>query len=447
MPPRHGKSLLISVVWPVWEWVSKPEEQFLCVSYDDGLALDLARKARALLNSDWFLDNWGERFQLSHDQDAVGNFANNKMGHRISATVRGGVTGKGGSRIIIDDPHSTQRVESEAERATVAHWWGNTIKSRKNTPFAAMIVVMQRCHELDLTGIILAEEKDLWEIIDFQAITDLADRIPGVNYWFDSRQNSGLALWPAMYPLDVLLQYEKSMDSYAWAGQYMQRPVGRKGGMFDITEITTIEALPRGLSFVRAWDFAATEGGGDWSVGLLLGEDKEENLYIADVVRGQWADVYPHLKSTAKADGKGVPVVIPQDPAQAGKNQVNYIITKVLRGFDVRIQRPTGDKETRAGPIAAQVKARKVFILRAVWNAPFLAEVKMFPRSKKKDQVDAFADAFNELVENGGGVGAGGLTAADYQRIGVQIKSTTTPNAHDIGKRKAARCRGLKKVM
>lgn len=416
LPPRHGKSLTVSVFWPVWEWITRPQEQYLCVSYDISLTQDLARKARDLINSEWFQSRWGKRFALTDDQDAKGHYTNDKQGSRISITVRGGATGKGGSRIIIDDPHSVRTVETDAERETVIYWWGNVIKSRKNNPEAAFVVVMQRCHEMDLTGHILNTEKTEWKHVCLPARFETKSEYATIG---DHRGEEGEALWPEMYPVAALDALQKTMDPYAVAGQYQQRPTGRRGGLFDIANLSIVEARPAGAITIRAWDFAGTDKStADFTVGARVSETEDGKIYIEHIERGQWepGQVEQIVKLTAQADGQEIPLCIPKDPAQAGKSQALNYVTRVLKGFSVYSRAPTKDKITRAMALASQVRVGNVYLVRGEWNQDLLNEFKIFPRGRNDDIVDACADAYNELIDGHGGAGSG-INEADFARM------------------------------
>lgn len=414
LPPRHGKSLIASVFWPVWEWISRPQEQYLCVSYDLALTQDLARRARDLIKSDWFQSRWGSRFALSDDQDAKGHYTNDRLGARISITVRGGATGKGGSRVLIDDAHNVKSVESDAEREGVLQWWGNVIKSRRNNPDAAFVVVMQRCHEQDLTGHILETEAGEWRHVCLPARAEL----PSAAY--DPRTIEGEALWEEMYPIRALDELQRTMDPYAVSGQYQQRPVSRKGGLFDASRIEFVDRLPAGVSSIRAWDLGATSGGGDETAGILCSETEQGALYLSSFVVGQWgpAEVEQIIVQTAAIDGPSIPICLPQDPGQAGKSQGFVYVTRTLRGYDVRLRRPTGPKTTRAAPWASLVRLGQVFVVRGPGAKEFIAQVAVFPRGKRDDMIDAVSDGFAELCERGGG-GGSLLSRDDLKRAGI----------------------------
>lgn len=422
LPPRHMKSRIFSILWQAWEWAAiDPGLQYLCVTYDSDLSNDLATKTRDLIRSEWYQRRWGHKFALKEDQDAKSHYANDKMGARVSTTVRGGATGKGGSRVLVDDPHNTKKVESEVERDEVIHWWGNVLKTRRNNPDAPIVVIMQRCHEEDLTGYILETEGDQWDWLCLPARYEPGFQLHGrTPIPVDARTLADTPLWPEMYPTRVLDDLTKGLDPYAVAGQYQQRPVSRKGGMIDASWFKTVDFLPKGVCSVRAWDLAATAGGGDETAGIIVAEDEHGRIYFAHGVTGQWGptDVETVIVQTAINDGMSMPVVLPEDPGQAGKAQSLNFATRVLRGFVVRFRRPTGAKATRAAPWISQARMGNVYLVKGEWVHRFLEQARMFPRGKRDDLIDAASDGFAELVENGGGGEGAGMTEADYRRFG-----------------------------
>jgi predicted phage terminase large subunit-like protein len=155
---------------------------------------------------------------------------------------------------------------------------------------------------------------------------------------------------------------------------------------------------------VRGWDLAATsEVGGhdpDWTVGVKLGRDDRGRFIVLDVVRirGTPHQVEEAVGEAARVDGRAVTIGLPEDPGQAGKHQANYFIRQ-LAGYRIDTSRETGSKLTRAAPVASQVEAGNVVIVRATWNHAFLEELRDFPFGHKDDQVDALSRAFTVLTE------------------------------------------------
>jgi hypothetical protein len=156
VPPRHMKSLLVSVFWPAWEWIRWPQRRWLYSSYGAQLSIRDSVKCRRLIESPWYQARWADRFALTSDQNTKGRFDNNRSGYRLSTSVGGSATGEGGDRIVCDDPNNVKEVESDSVRKTTNDWFDVVMSTRVNDPkTAAKVVVMQRCHQQDLSGHLL----------------------------------------------------------------------------------------------------------------------------------------------------------------------------------------------------------------------------------------------------------------------------------------------------
>ncbi len=188
------------------------------------------------------------------------------------------------------------------------------------------------------------------------------------------------------------------------------------GMFFKVGKIQIVDELPAGLRFCRGWDLAATDGGGDWTVGGKIGKSAEGRFYIADIQRGQWESDYRDklIKQTADLDGRCMQR-LPQDPGAAGKSESQRMV-RMLAGHAVKALPVSGDKETRATGLASQTNAGNVFMLRAPWNHGLLSRLDSFPtKGVPDDEIDALADAFNELHSktNKIVIGIGGKSDAD----------------------------------
>jgi predicted phage terminase large subunit-like protein len=224
----------------------------------------------------------------------------------------------------------------------------------------------------------------------------------------DPRTKECELLDPVRFPLEVVDDLRVGMGSHAFAGQYQQRPSAREGGMFKRHWFQIVDAIPADArNKVRRWDLAASlaESGTDpdWTVGVkmstgALGSDAAGKFYIENVVRFRetGATVRRTIKTMAACDGRSCRIVIPQDPGQAGKDQAASIIGENA-GFRIEAERETGDKGTRAEPLAAQCEAGNVYLVRADWNEAFIDELCGFPKGHD-DMVDAASGAFTKLA-------------------------------------------------
>jgi predicted phage terminase large subunit-like protein len=400
VPPGTMKSLLTSVLWPAWEWGPKgrPSLRYLTSSYTEKYVKRDSRRMRDLVQSDWYRSLWPE-VELVRAGEA--SFSNTKTGFREGVPFAS-LTGGRGDRVIIDDPHSTETAESEAERLNTTRIFRESVPTRLNDPkTSAIIVIMQRLHEDDVSGQIMKlglGYEHLMLPMEFEP-----DRACATSIGFrDPRTEEGELLFPERFPREVVERDKVPMGSYAVAGQFQQRPAPRSGGMFQRGDFEIVDAVPAGAVRCRAWDFAATQPKHgkqpDWTVGLRMAK-VGDTFYIEDVRRDRWSpgDVEKNLKNTASQDGLSVRVRMPQDPGAAGKSDAATKI-KLLAGYDVKALPVTGEKAVRAKPASAQAEAGNVKLLRAPWNEAFLDEVCSFPNAQFDDQVDAFADALNELA-------------------------------------------------
>lgn len=159
MPPRMTKSLTCSVAWPVWEWIDRPETQFLTSSYDVGLSTRDALKSRRLIESNWFQDRWGGAFKIRADENQKSRYSNTTGGHRIAISSGGRTTGEGGDIILLDDSHNAREAYSDVKRESIIEWYDNAMRSRLNNQNTGRIVhVGQRVHEADVIGHVIRKE-------------------------------------------------------------------------------------------------------------------------------------------------------------------------------------------------------------------------------------------------------------------------------------------------
>lgn len=399
IPPRYSKTELVNnfVAWSIGQ---VPDSEFILTSYSSQLASNNSWQIREAVQHTECRELFPD-LGLRTDSAAKHEWRTSQGGIVYAAGAGGTITGYGagkhrsgfGGAIIIDDPHKADEARSDVIRQGVIEWFQNTLESRKNSPEdTPIILIMQRLHEKDLAGwLIDGGNGEEWEVVSLPALRE-----------------DGTALWPEKHTVDRLRMMQQAAP-YTFAGQYQQRPSPPEGNIFKPDRIEVVDAIPEGTRFVRGWDFAASieEIGKDpdYTVGGKLGVTPSGRWIIADVarLRGGPETVEAALVNTAKRDGSGVRVRIPQDPGQAGKAQAANF-TKLLAGFGVTAKPVSGDKVTRAEPLAAQVNVGNVMMLRAEWNDPLIAEMRVFPNGAHDDQVDALSDAFDELNINNFGM-------------------------------------------
>ena len=448
VPPGFSKSLLLNVFLPSWEWGPKnrPDLRHLSFSYSANLTIRDNRKCRSIIQSDLYQHLWGDRFFLVSDQNAKTRFDTNRAGWKYASSVGGVGMGERGDRLGIDDPNNVKTVESEAIRNEALYWFGEVIPTRINDPDkSAIIVIQQRTHQSDVTGLILREELNYeWVCLPmeyeegrrcFTAVPregfepervrrvkleedaiptwlDADEEIPSgaekvgpvrMLWNWEWRTEEGELLAPERYSrefieADLKPPLRAMGGTYAEAGQLQQRPAPRGGGMFQRGDFTIIEPgdLPDGLMPARGYDLAGTEDNtSPWSAGVKIAVAADGRIFIlhVDRVRKKPGGVLEWMKQLAEQDGYGVEIDFPQDPGQAGKWQKGWMGGQ-LADYVVRSSPETGSKEDRARGLAAQSELGNVYLLRGSWNDTFIAEACLFPRGDFKDQIDAASRAY-----------------------------------------------------
>ena len=403
MPPGSGKSTYGSVLFPAWFLAVHPKADLIAASHTDALATHFGRQVRNCVIEHGETLGYG----LARDERAAGRFRTDRGGRYFSAGVRGPITGRRADLVLIDDPvKSHAEADSALARESLWEWYRSELTTRLK-PGGRIVLIMTRWHQDDLGGRLLRED-DGWVLLRLPALAEPGDPLA---------RSIGSPLWPEIADADSLRRTRTAVGTRNWHAMYQQAPRASEGALFVVDRIATVDAVPAGVS-VRAWDLAATAAGDgrdpDWTVGLKLCRDAEGALCVTDVVRlrGGPAEVEAKILATANADGANVTIGLPQDPGQAGKQQVAWL-TRRLSGFRVRASPETGSKITRAGPLAGQVEAGRVSMLRAEWNSVLAEELREFPTGRKDDQVDALSRAFSLLAMSAPAVvGRSGLQLA-----------------------------------
>jgi predicted phage terminase large subunit-like protein len=400
VPPGSMKSLLVSVLWQAWEWgpMGMRSLRYLTTAYNDTPVKRDTRKTRDLILSEWYQSLWPE---VELTRTAEMSFANRGTGTREGVAF-GSLTSQRGDRLILDDPHSSEKAESAVERANTTRKFREGAQDRINDlEKSAIVVIMQRLHEDDVSGTILKLGMDYTHLMlpmEFEI-----DRASATSIGFsDPRSSDGDLLDPHRFPREAIESLKIGMTSYAYAGQYQQRPAPREGGMFKRHWFADkiIGAAPAGTKWVRHWDLAATaKKTAARTAGVKLGKTPDGRYVVGHVVKIQQEGnaVRSIIKATAQTDGKDCMISLPQDPGQAGKVQAADMIA-MLAGYVARAEPESGDKVTRAEPFACQCEAENVYLVKGEWNESYLDELCLFPGATFKDQVDASSGAFGRLV-------------------------------------------------
>lgn len=283
VPPGTMKSLLVSVLLQAWEWgpCGLASLRYLATSFAEENVKRDTRKARDLIMSDWYRTLW-PHVRLVRTGEL--SFANSVTGTRESSAF-GSLTSKRGDRLIIDDPHSTLTAESDQERATTTRQFREGATNRLNDmKRSAIIVVMQRLHEEDVSGVIRKlgmEYVHLRLPMEFEASEACSTPIG----FRDPRSFEGDLLDPVRFPRDVVVGLQRDMGPYAFAGQYQQRPGPRDGAFFHKAWFKRYVTAPSRhlLRVYMSSDHAPTAGKhSDYSCIRVWGMDPNRDVYMLD---------------------------------------------------------------------------------------------------------------------------------------------------------------------
>jgi predicted phage terminase large subunit-like protein len=414
IPPGTTKTMICSIMFPVWCWTKWPWMRFITGSYSDTLALESAEKSRDIIRSDKFKLLY-PTVAIKEDKDTKSNYRivkkkydrNGKYlgqelgGGRYSTSVGGTITGFHGHINIWDDPINPKQAVSEALLLIANNWVDQSASTRKaDKDVTVTVMVMQRLHQDDPSGHTLAKDgKNIKHICLPGEIKNYRDKVSPpelIEFYKEDLLDPVRLSWAALKEL------EADLGQYGYAGQVGQYPTPPGGGMFKVDNFQIIDHLPSEIHFMqmmRYWDKAGTDGAGKRTAGVKIVRLTNGRYIVMDVRKGQWAYEKRELimKQTAQADERNCEIGIEQEPGSGGKESAEATIRN-LSGFVVHKDLPKGDKIYRADPYSVQVNNGNVMLLRGDWNHDFIEEHRFFPFGNFKDQVDAASAGFNLLA-------------------------------------------------
>jgi predicted phage terminase large subunit-like protein len=405
VPPGTTKSTIFSIMGPAWIWTRMPTARVMCASHTYDLGRDLQVKCRDVIRSEKYRTLF-PYVQVSEDQDTKGYFKLKTGGMRFVATVSGvSPMGFHGHFLIVDDPIDPRSAMSIADVKAANEWMTNTLRSRKVDKVVSVImIIMQRLAQDDPTGERLRDKKSK-PVRHICLPAEVTDKVCPPE--LAKKYVHGL-LDPVRLPRHVLKEAQGG-GQYYYAGQFLQDPVPPGGGMFKVKRLRRGVRQPTQFQkMVRHWDKAGTIADGAYTVGLLMAVDYHDRIWVLDVIRERLDshDREELIRTTARVDGLDVTVGLEQEGGSGGKESTEGTIRHRLQGYTVQVILPRGKKEVRADPFSVQVNAGNVFLAEGDWNEAYIEELRFFPFSKYKDQVDASAGAYTILSDMEYSVGA-----------------------------------------
>lgn len=416
MPPRHMKSLLVAVMFPMWVWTFRPEYRWLFSSYSGNLSMRDSLKCRRLVQSAWYQNNWGHRVKLISDQNVKQFFETDRYGYRFATSVGGTTTGMGGNAIVTDDPHSAIEAQSDVIRKGVIEWYDQAMSTRLNDPKTGIkILVMQRLHERDLTGHLLKQGG--YELLCLPAEYDGIRRKTSLGE-YDPRTKMGELLWPAQYGKEELDKLKLALGKYGAAGQLQQRPSPAGGGIIKTKEIKLFpadEQIPQLIYVLQSYDTAFSEKTqNDPSACTVYGICNYKGKIIV-LMLDAWDDHlgYPELRARMLDEWKDSYAGTQNDPSNVPKRPDLILIEEKasgqsliqdLRGGNLPVHGYNpgkADKIMRAHIIMPLLETGCVYVPESrknpgkpvPWAAKVLSQLEKFPADEHDDYVDTFTQA------------------------------------------------------
>ncbi len=425
IPPGHAKSLLVSVIWPAWIWATNPAWRGLFSAYAGDLATRDSIKCRTLIESEWYQQHyaipggWG----LTHDSNRKDEFTNSKSGFRKSLSVGGKATGFRGNAVVVDDPLNAKEAPSKTARDEAIYWWDRVMSSRLNDlRRGAKVIIMQRLHEEDLSGHVLAQTgyEHLCLPSEFDparrsktfyvrhpvALSHEGPESEPVKFWEDPRTEKDELLFPTLFPDSVLTQAKVDLTPDGYAGQHGQVPVTDGGSMFQAQWWQRWKGDNRKGPHPGAYETWAG------SMDCAFKDKSTSDFVVLQVWARARANRYLIWQFRGRLDFVGtcamlkrVKAMFPQLGAIYVEDAANgtAVLNSLRDAIEGLIPVATGprSKEARAHAVLPFVCAGNVWIPEdgaGGWEGPerdgdpvkfFIHEHTVFPKGKNDDQVDA----------------------------------------------------------
>jgi len=395
LPPRHLKSIVVSVAYPAWVLAQEPSCRIMVVSHSLDLAVTLQRQFRQVVESDWYLRLFPHMSRQAR-KDTETELVTYAGGGRLAVSVGGSITGRGAEIIIVDDPMKAEMANSAAEESKVRTWFDQTLSTRlNNKKSGAMILVMQRLSVGDLAAHAV---NDSWVTLQLPAIAQKIEAIPLYGGGM-ARRRPGELLHPERESEAEYDQLRAQLGTAGFNAQYLQAPIPAGGGMLRLEWFRRYRALPDRRTWTRilhSWDTAVEDNdSADYSVWQKW-VVAPGGIYLVDQLRHRM--LFPELRQTAlELIAEDQPDHILIERAASGRFLAQEVwVTLPLRERPKRVPRivPVRDKISRAAQVSALIERGEVFLPEQGDFLPELeAEIQAFPKARHDDQIDAMTQA------------------------------------------------------
>ncbi len=404
MPPRHGKSELVSRRFPAWCLGLDPDLSFISVSYSDSFAKRLNKDVQRIMDSDAYAEIFpGTRLRDAKRESAVrtsGLFeVPGHSGSYRSAGVGGGITGMGADILSIDDPFKDRAsADSPTIRERVWDWYASTAYTRL-APGGGVLVTVTRWHEDDLVGRLLSaqgqEDADRWTVVDYPAIAERDE----------PHRKKGEALHPDRFGLQALRRIRANIGEYEWSALYQQHPTPRGGGVFKAKWIRHWGVLPKVFDrMIQSWDFTFKDAAKSDNVSGQVWMKAGGNFYLLDCDTAKM-DFVSQIRAMRRMSSKWPEAVGKVVEDKANGPAVISALGSEISG--IVPYTPRGSKTARAYAVSPLFEAGNVYLppmdAEHPWVREYIDELLSFPNGEHDDRVDATTQALDTLATAGGG--------------------------------------------
>ena len=396
MPPRFMKSICVTIAFPAWALGHNPSEQILAGSFSAQLSTKHSADCRLVMQSPWYRMMFPDTV-IKPDQNEKTNYETTMQGHRVSTSVGGTATGRGGNILILDDPINPKKAESEIERKASNEWVDQTWSSRANDPKTAVnIIVMQRLHQDDTTGHVI-EQGGHWEHL---TLDNEAEERKTITYGnFHITREVGDLLHEERFDKDATALAKTRLGSYGYAGQYQQRPSPKGGGMIKLGWFYSFrEPMVSANRIIHSWDTAQKVGElNDYTVGGCF-HDTPRGHDLVDVVRKKvdQPDLVKLIKEFAARDKPDAILIEDKSSGSGAIQELQKTTTLPIIPIE-----PVGDKVMRMSIASPFIEAGNMGLPEdAPWLHDLKTELESFPNSTHKDQSDMISQYINWANKN-----------------------------------------------
>ena len=391
MPPRHTKSEFASIYFPAWMIGKFPKMKIMQVSHNAELSARFGAKVRNLIDSPEYKEIFGD-VRLREDSKDKGRWETAQGGEYFAAGVGGAITGRGADLLIIDDPHSEQDAMSKTAMESAYEWYTSGPRQRLQ-PGGKIVLVMTRWSTKDLTGMLIANQKenkaDQWHVVEFPALLDHGP------------------VWPEYWNKDELEKVKATLPVNKWNAQWMQQPTSEEGAIIkrEWWRVYNKDYIPSLQHVIQSYDTAfMKKETSDYSAITTWGvwypsEDEGANLILLDAVKGRYE--FPELRRLALQQYKyWQPETVIIEAKASG-----LPLTYELRKMDIPVMNFTpskgNDKHTRVNAVAPLFESGMIWAPEQKFAEEVIEECAAFPNGDHDDLVDSMTQAVMRFRQGG----------------------------------------------